>query len=48
MVIIESDYILMIIIMNSNLGQKVNGPGFALGKTLLGAHKVENYNLHLT
>ena len=29
-------------------GQKVDGPGFALGGTLLGTHKVQKCNLHLT
>ena len=28
--------------------QKVNGPGFALGWTLLGTHKVQKLDLHLT
>ena len=32
----------------SFLWQKVNGPGFALGETLLGPHKVQKLNLHLT
>ena len=27
---------------------KIDEPGFALGKTLLGAHKVQKNNLHLT
>ena len=28
--------------------QKVDGPGFTLGGTLLGTHKVKKFNLHLT
>ena len=32
----------------SFLCQKVNRPGFALGETLLGTHKVQKLNLHLT
>ena len=32
----------------SFLWQKVDGPGFALGETLLGDHKVKKMNLHLT
>ena len=32
----------------SYLWQKVDRPGFALGETLLGTHKVQKSNLHLT
>ena len=48
MVIIESEWLMMIIIMNNNFGQNVDGLGFALGLTLLGTHKVQKFKLHLT
>ena len=32
----------------SFFSQKVNGPGLALGETLLGIQKIEKFNLHLT
>ena len=32
----------------SFFSQKVNGPGFALGETILGTQKIQKFNLHFT